>query len=138
LGLAESVVFAGPAFGNKKAELMRRASVFVLPSFSEGLPMAVLEAWSYGLPVLMTDECHLREGFDANAAVRATPHPASLTAGLTKLLIDMDAAARSDMGERGRALVQRKFTWPRIGEDMVAVYQGLCSARLAARSARVR
>ena len=35
----------------------------ILPSFSEGLPMAVLEAWAYGLPVLMTDHCNLPEGF---------------------------------------------------------------------------
>jgi len=126
LGLADSVVFIGPVFGERKAGLLRRASVFVLPSFSEGLPMAVLEAWSYGLPVLMTDECHLREGFAENAAVRATTHPASVAAGLTELLIRMDAAARADMGARGRALVARKFSWPRIGEGMAAVYQSVC------------
>lgn len=126
LGLADSVVFAGPVFGNNKAGLLRRASAFVLPSLSEGLPMAVLEAWSYGLPVLMTDECHLREGFAANAAVRATPHSASLAAGLAELLIKMNVADRADMGARGRALVAGKFTWPRIGEDMAAVYQSLC------------
>lgn len=126
LGLAESVVFVGPAFGSKKAELLRRASAFVLPSFSEGLPMAVLEAWSYGLPVLMTDECHLCEGFDENAAIRATPSVASLATGLAKLLIEMDDAERANMGGRGQALVARKFTWPRIGEEMAAVYQSLC------------
>ena len=125
LGVADSVVFFGPAFGKKKAELFRRASAFVLPSYSEGLPMAVLEAWSYSLPVLMTDECHLREGFTAGAAVQATPDAVSLLASLIKLLVDMDADDRANMGKRGRVLVERRFCWPRIGEDMAAVYQSL-------------
>ena len=60
---AFSVVFVGPLFGELKAQLLERANVFILPSFSEGLPMSILEAWAYELPVVMTDYCNLPEGF---------------------------------------------------------------------------
>ena len=64
-----TVCLAGPQFGDRKAASFARADAFVLPSFSEGMPIAVLEAWSYGLPVLMTEACNLPEGFAAGAAL---------------------------------------------------------------------
>ena len=42
----DQVRFIGPQFGAEKAKWYRRCDAFVLPSFSEGLPMAVLEAWA--------------------------------------------------------------------------------------------
>jgi poly(glycerol-phosphate) alpha-glucosyltransferase len=63
LAVADSVHFVGPQFDLAKAASFQRADAFVLPSFSEGLPMAVLEAWSYARPVLMTSQCNLPEGF---------------------------------------------------------------------------
>src|SRR5262249_34005902 len=53
-GLADSVRFLGPLFGQEKDAAYRACDAFVLPSLSEGLPMAVLEAWAYAKPVLMT------------------------------------------------------------------------------------
>jgi len=70
LGVGQAVKFVGPQFDQAKAASLAFADAFVLPSLSEGLPVAVLEAWSYGLPVLMTDACNLPEGFAAGAAIR--------------------------------------------------------------------
>lgn len=115
------VVFAGPAFGAEKDALFRRADAFILPSFSEGLPMAVLEAWAYGLPVLMTDHCNLPEGFGAGAAIRIGTDPGDIVAGFRGLF----AGSRRDleaMGARGRSLVEARFTWPKIASQMKEVY----------------
>jgi poly(glycerol-phosphate) alpha-glucosyltransferase len=122
LGIAGSVSFLGPVFGEMKERLFRSAAAFVLPSLSEGLPMAVLEAWSFGLPVIMTDECHLGVGFTAGAAMRVEPTVASLSAALTDLVIRRSADELRVMGCRGRALVESQFAWPRIGTDMADVY----------------
>src|SRR5438552_4392289 len=54
-----SLLFLGPRFGEEKATAYRNADGFVLPSLSEGLPMAILEAWAHAKPVLMTSECNL-------------------------------------------------------------------------------
>jgi glycosyltransferase involved in cell wall biosynthesis len=85
LGTLPSVAFTGPAFGKEKDQLLRRASAFILPSFSEGLPMSVLEAWAYRLPVLMTDHCNLPEGFAHHAALRIGTDVASIAEGLQTL-----------------------------------------------------
>lgn len=124
-GLGDSVDFIGPVFGNDKAALVQRASAFVLPSLSEGLPMAVLEAWSHGLPVLMTDECHLAIGFEAGAAVRIEPTAENIAHRLAQVTLEMSLNARREMGARGRALVEERFTWSRAGEKMANVYQWL-------------
>ncbi len=122
LGLMESVVFAGPAFGEQKANLFEQASAFVLPSLSEGLPMSVLEAWSYGIPVLMTNECHLADGLSAGGAVLATPDVDSLTVGLSQILIKMDTISRERMGAHGKSLVEQKYNWQRVCVDVACVY----------------
>ena len=123
-----SVVFVGAAFGDHKDELLRRADAFVLPSFSEGLPMAILEAWSYGLPVLMTDHCNLPEGFDHQAAIRIGPESDSIAWGLSELM-KMSAAQRSEMGQCGRQLVEAKFTWPQVASQMIEVYEWVLGRR---------
>ena len=69
-GMAGFVHFIGPQYGDAKLATLCGADAFVLPSVSEGLPMAVLEAWTHGLPVLMIPRCNLPEGFAAGAAIR--------------------------------------------------------------------
>lgn len=121
-GSDSSVEFAGPVFGVEKEQLLADASAFILPSFSEGLPMAVLEAWSYGLPVVMTDNCNLPEGFASEAAVRVAPDANSIAAGL-RGLTHMKRGELAAMGARGRALVERQFSWPQIAAQMAEVYR---------------
>jgi poly(glycerol-phosphate) alpha-glucosyltransferase len=117
-----SVVFLGSRFGAEKSECYRTCDAFILPSLSEGLPMTVLEAWAYAKPVLMTPECNLPEGFSADAALRIGPSAEEIAAGL-KQLVEMSDDDRAAMGARGRTLVATRFSWPRIGEQMRAVYE---------------
>ena len=119
-----SVVFLGPQFGAEKSECYRACDAFILPSLSEGLPMTVLEAWSYAKPVLMTRECNLAEGFSAEAALRIGFSADEISAGL-KQLAEMSDDDRAAMGTRGRTLVATKFSWPRIGQQMHTIYEWL-------------
>jgi len=122
LRLLTSVIFLGPRFGADRDACYRACDAFVLPSLSEGLPVTVLEAWAHAKPVLMTPECNLPEGFEANAALRIGTTPEEIAAGL-KVLREMSDNDRSQMGNRGRALVATRFSWPRIGEQMRDVYE---------------
>lgn len=121
LGLAD-VMFPGPAFGDEIQGVYVHSDAFILASHSEGLPMAVLEAWSYGLPVFMTRECNLIEGFAAGAAIEVTTDPHALARVLLKCLTDPNLSA---VGRRGRELVRTQFSWPLIGRQLSAVYHWL-------------
>lgn len=121
-GLGNAVHLLGSRFGAEKEALLRRADAFVLPSQSEGLPMAVLEAWAYRLPVLMTEACNLPEGFTAGAAARIDLEPAAMAAALGAFLSQPDDA-RKAMGAKGRALVEERFTWEKACESLYAVYR---------------
>ncbi len=122
LALGDRVEFIGSAYGEQKDRLLRSVDAFILPSFSEGLPMSVLEAWSYALPVVMTDFCNLPEGFSAGAALRVQPEPASIADGLARLA-NLDEETLSAMGREGRRLAEEKFSWASIAERMARVYE---------------
>lgn len=124
-----SVVFVGSAFGDGKDQLLRRSDGFILPSYSEGLPMAVLEAWAYCLPVAMTDPCNLPEGFASGAATKLpTPDWADdFRKALSDFLSQPDDQLVS-MGRAGRNLVTQRFTWDRIAAQFAEVYRWLNGA----------
>ncbi len=54
LGISDNVKFLGWISGKDKEKAFQEASIFCLPSYAEGFPMAVLDAWAYGLPVITT------------------------------------------------------------------------------------
>jgi poly(glycerol-phosphate) alpha-glucosyltransferase len=121
LRIEESVSFLGPQFGVQKLASYAAARAFILPSLSEGLPVAVLEAWSHRLPVLMTAQCNLPEGFEAGAALPIEPAAESIAAGL-RTLASLSDSALAEIGLRGRRLVERKFTWSAVAAQLRAVY----------------
>ncbi len=123
LGVEKTVVFTGPQYGADRAASFARASAFILPSRSEGLPTAVLEAWANGVPALMTPFCHLPEGFDAGAAMSiAATGPPEIRDTLERLFW-LPAADLRAMGARGRELAKRSFSWDSAANEMKLVYE---------------
>lgn len=120
LRLEHGVTFLGPLFDESKEDAYRNAAAVVLPSWSEGLPISILEAWAYGRPVVMTPHCNLPEGFAAQAAIRVEAEPRSIEDGL-RALLGMSDAERAAMGARGRRLVDERFRWDVIARQLHAV-----------------
>lgn len=120
LRLEDDIEFVGGVFGEEKDAVFRAASAFILPSYSEGLPIAVLEAWSYGIPVFMTPACNLMKGFTAGAAFQIGTDPVAIADVLALKLNDQSALESS--GRHGRLLVEQDHGWPMIARAMHDAY----------------
>lgn len=132
LGIERVVHFVGPQYGANKAASLAAADVFVLPSLSEGLPMAVLEAWAARLPVFMTPACNLSQGFEEAAAIEIGTSPASIFKAFAKL----DAMSSKDliqMGQNGRRLAENEFGWSRVAAEVRTLYEWILGGGSAPR-----
>lgn len=123
LGLAESVRFVAPREG--LAPAYADADVFVLSSRWEGLPYVVLEAMSFGLPVVSTRVDGIPEAVvDGTSGLLVPPSaPEALASAIAGVLDDPDTRAR--MGAAGAAIVAERFGLDRMADELVAVYRGL-------------
>jgi len=117
-----SILFPGPLFGVHREAAYRTAQACVLPSLSEGQPVGVLEAFARARPVLMTETCHLPEGFTAGAALKMAPGPQGVAHALLELYT-MTEQQRQAMGRRGRCLIDARFAWPVVGRRFLEVYR---------------
>lgn len=121
MGIGTSVDLAGPVYGSEKDNALEGATGFILPSFSEGLPMAVLEAWSWGTPVLMTRFCNLPEGFTSGAAMEITTDPDDMARSMLDF-IGMSSFDRRAMALAGRELVSTKFNARSVTKNVERLY----------------
>lgn len=122
-GLSRCLVH-GPCFGPEKEASLARAAAFVLPSFSEGLPMAALEAMSWGLPCLLSPQCHLTEAVEAGAAFPVRPDTEGIRQGIGKLF-DLEETERMERGEAGRRLVMGKYSWKAMVSELAELHRWL-------------
>jgi glycosyltransferase involved in cell wall biosynthesis len=101
-GMTESVEITGYLHGDAIWGAYADADIFVLPSYREGLPTVILEAMSFGLPVVTT---RIRGAADLlddeqNALFVPVGDPESLASAILRLL--KDPGLRTSMGERNR------------------------------------
>ena len=111
----------GPVFGDLKSLVYEHADAFILPSYSEGLPMAALEAMAYGLPCLLSTACNLPEAFCCGAAIESNPDPSSLVEALSNLF-GMSEYSRRLTGQAGYELVKNQFSWQHVAEMTDRLY----------------
>ena len=71
--LSDFVFFEGFVTGEKKITLLNWADLYILPSYNEGLPISILEAMSYGMPIISTPVGGIPEVVDNNNGVLVPP-----------------------------------------------------------------
>ena len=118
-GCSETCWIHPAVSGAEKHALLRTADLFVLPSYSEGFPMAVLEAAAHRIPVVQTDECNFPELAAAGGAWECRPKRDAVERVLRESLTAEDVE-RAERGSRGRELVERRYSWDQIAEQVVA------------------
>jgi glycosyltransferase involved in cell wall biosynthesis len=109
--------------GDDLTELLTNAALFVLPSDLEGLSLALLDAMGAGVCVLTSDIPENREVVDdAGFTFRAgnVDDLARMLALLTK-----DGVTRTAAGQKGREVVQARYSWPQIALEISRTYEEL-------------
>jgi glycosyltransferase involved in cell wall biosynthesis len=123
LGIGDRVECPGWLSAEQMTGEMARATVFTLPSHNEGVPMAVLEAMSHGLPVLTTPVGGIPEVIenDRNGLMVTPGDVDQIEAGLTRLL--QSSADRARLGAAARATIVERYSLSSTIERLAALYR---------------
>lgn len=107
--------------GENKRLLFKASDIFVYPSYSEGFSLGILEAAAVGLPLILTEGCHFPEASKAGAAITVMGNSQQLGMALQK--VTHSPSLRKKMGYQAKALIQKKYSMPAIGKQLLKVYQ---------------
>jgi glycosyltransferase involved in cell wall biosynthesis len=120
LGVGDRVVFAG--YRDDAMRIVAAADVFALPSWTEGLPLVVLEAMALGRPVIATTVGGTPEVVsDGETGLLVPPRDVkALTAALERALDDEELRRR--LGAAGKRRVEERFSSEAMTRKVLAVY----------------
>ena len=120
-GVLGRTTFTGMLLGPDKLAVLRDASMFVLPSYTENFGLAVIEAMAAGLPIIISDKVNIwREVESAGAGTVIPCEAEKLTEAILELLDKPELAGQ--MGQKGQALVRDEFQWPDIAVRLQETY----------------
>jgi glycosyltransferase involved in cell wall biosynthesis len=124
-GIGANTQFLGWVRGAQKTQALERAMIYTLPSYNEGMPMSILEAMAYGLPVLATPVGGIPEVISdgVEGYLVAPGDVPALAQRWHELLADPALARR--MGEAARVKVAAHFSTEAVLPQLGALYQSL-------------
>lgn len=122
-GILETIEFLGWISGELKQRVLAEATVFVLPSHAEGMPMAVLEAMAAGLPIVASRVGGVPDVVeDQKSGILFEPGDVD---GLARALLALlrDPARRRQMGEASQKRIVETHTPERVLEKIEFLYE---------------
>jgi glycosyltransferase involved in cell wall biosynthesis len=118
--LENQIVWTGPIHSPENASVYHDADVFALISDHESAPVALLEACSMGLPVLISDFTGMSKLVHNQAGLVVDMTPAAVADGLRCLFLDADL--RSKLGHGARLMIEQHFSSNSIGAMLERIY----------------
>ncbi|MEN6479125.1 MAG: glycosyltransferase [Anaerolineales bacterium] len=124
LGLESRIHFVGPLYDQDKRDAFAAAELFVLPSYSEGAPIVILEALGAGVPVLTTNASPWEELATHDCGWCTEISEDAIAQALGDALAKSPETLRQ-MGQHGQSLVAMNYTWSKIAEKTIMLYSWL-------------
>lgn len=124
LGISEQVHLVGPRYDEALFEEYRTADALALVSETENFGAVVADALAYGVPVITSTGTRWQEVKTYQCGWWVDNDVESLANVLCQLSALSDAERRT-MGEKGKRLIQEKYTWPAVAKQMSAFYERL-------------
>ena len=118
---ASRITFHGWVAGEAKADLLRQASVFVLPSQQENFGISVAEALAASVPVIITRGVNLAADVEGAGAGWLVDRSVEALTGLLRRVMS-DPIELEHRGRAGRLMAER-FRWPAIAKELIAMYE---------------
>jgi len=127
LGIADSVKYCGWIQDKEKDLLLRKTDIFVLPSYAEGMPMSILEAMSYAIPVVTTNVGGIPE-LVIDGETGYLIDPGDLDALYKKIsFLIQNKDIRRDFGNKGRMLIENTYNVDINSEKLSRIYSSFFS-----------
>lgn len=120
-GFAQRLIFTGGLVGMEKEDILHRADLFSLPSSGEGLSMAMLEAMAHRTAVMLSPQCNFPDAERVGAGIIVEKDVGAMASALESLIADRDRLQA--MGEAGRALMIREYSWDVVTDRLLEVYE---------------
>lgn len=126
LEYGDFVKYHGFVAGNEKAEVLRKASVNILPSRSEGMPMTILEALSYGCPCIVTPMTNMAELIkDNHCGWVIDLTAASIVQTIKEAYEELSVNPNKYVDECRKTA--EKFSWDNVANKSIQFYQKILS-----------
>lgn len=113
--------FLGEVLGREKTELLARAQLFVLPTYSENFGMAIAEALAHATPVITTVHTPWDEIQTRGCGWYIQPDVSALKDVLLTAL-NLQEGELNAMGHKGRDWVKNAYSWPKVTDMMQEMY----------------
>ena len=116
--------FVGSVNAEQRQALYNKADLFVLPSRSENFGMSIAEALAHSLPVITTKGTPWKDLMDHRCGWWVEVGVAPLAKALREA-VNLSQEQRLQIGQRGREIVVKKYSWSRVAREMKSVYEWL-------------
>jgi len=117
-----NITYMGPLFGEKRKAAYQACDVFVLPSHTENFGVVIGEALACGKPVIASREAPWPELIEYQCGWWI-PNGVSTLVNALREAMEASDEQRSAMGQRGRELITKKYSWPYVAKQMVTTYE---------------
>lgn len=116
----EQVIFEGEQSHENAMKMLSKASVFILPSYSEGFPNVVLEAMALGKPIIATDVGAIPNMLQDCGVVIPVRDTKAIEDGLNLLL--NNGVLRRELGNKAQEKLLKEYTLEKIGKEYIRIW----------------